>query len=160
MNKSQTVVANMFFGIVLVIALVLYSWFLYKAYQLAFVPSSEYIKTVQRCGRVIDKTKPAVIDVHKHSADLEVHEYLYVDYDGRIEKEDVSADTWYKYKEGQRICFTSRADGSNWENTKVGLGGFVGWILILVTFIVLCCIVWHLIGGATLGEAIEKIFGE
>ncbi len=160
MTNAQRVVMSLLKGIAICLGVIVFGMFIFRAYQLAFVPESEYIEYVKRCGRVVDKKQPAVMDVHKHSADLEVHEYLYVEYQSGVEKEDVNAKTWYRYQIGDPICFTERAEGANFESAKVLVGGLIGWILIILFVAISGVVFWHMLGGAGLGEAIYKMWNE
>ena len=101
--------------------------------------------------------RPEEISVHKHRADLEVHEYLYVEYESGVQREEVSADTWYRFSEGDVICFTSNIEGSNWYLAGVVYGGICGWIVIALTVLTVLYVVWEVIGGKSVLEAIKSI---
>lgn len=103
---------------------------LISGYFLTFKINKKSLEST-RCGVVWDRAMPTTIDVHKHSADVEISQYLYVKYDDnqRIESENVDANTYYTYEKGDRVCFTS---SRRLEFYEVMFGPMLGAICLLV----------------------------
>ena len=126
---------------------------LYLFTQLSIVPLMYSSKKVTRCGTVVDKKQPTTMDLHKHSADIRIEDYLYVDYDGYTAKEAVDANTFYKYNKGDRICFVSEVN--TFHGAFVGILCLALLLGVMIDFVILIfglIILWKLIGGKSLKE--------
>lgn len=110
-----------------------------------------------KCGKVIDKLQPTTMDLHKYSADIEVSEYLVVDYGDGIVKENVDANTFYKYSIGSGVCFEKRVKNF-WKEVTIFILALLGWILNAVLFILTISLIWYRLGDRnSWGEAFDDL---
>jgi hypothetical protein len=125
-------------------------------YEIVF--NNKISSNEERCGVVIDKKQPTTMDIHKHSANIRISEYLYVKYGKRVDKEWVDTNTYYLYNVGDKVCLI--------DNRTTGYGVYcvvVGGITtcVNVMFIILFIIIlWMTIGGTNFIEAFNDVIKE
>lgn len=92
MNLKQ----KLFWGTIVVLYL---SLTIYALYPL-------FLETEYRCGKVISKHTPTVMDIHKYSANIRVENRIIVQLDKDVyQSQRVDDATYIKYSVGSRICF-------------------------------------------------------
>lgn len=89
---------------------------------------------VHKSGVVIDKFTGTESHHHKHSTSYTDEMYLVVKYDdGHIDRENVVADTYYKFNVGNRIGFMKSLPETGWH-IALSLFFIAGWgsIILLI----------------------------
>lgn len=127
MNKRKTILWSLIVGASL-----------YLSYDTLVVKGIN--PEVNKCGILMRKESPTVLDVHKHSADVRIEDKFVMKFeDGTWENIQVNPKTWNGFEVGDRLCF----------NRPVNLGfghqlsGMYSIFFLFILFVIVCIWVFN-----------------
>jgi hypothetical protein len=100
----------------------------------SLVKSSEKNQpTYEQCGVVLNKIDGVKYTEHKHSEEIQLALYMDVRYDNNyVERNEVSANTYYDFNIGDRICFIRHKAASGWWGVALILGALISFFSLIL----------------------------